>query len=247
MKKHAIAGIICGVISLILAIGLGGVTITGLVFFVVAFAVLFGGYTFFAKKKTRSFFAAKATCAICGKEVGMNRFKIGDTIDGNTVWKCPECAKKSGYVKWDKVTGKAELITEQETETRMKCNTCGQVYCYTMADLERNKALAKSAAIDSVIGVGEALGGTRLASYVAGAKADSKLNQMVDYTKCPHCHSSDAQVFSKEEWEIDQKKRNNDDSVISSADELKMFKELLDIGVITQEEFDAKKKQLLGL
>lgn len=33
----------------------------------------------------------------------------------------------------------------------------------------------------------------------------------------------------------------------SKADELKKFKELLDSGVITQEEFDAKKKQLLGL
>ena len=34
---------------------------------------------------------------------------------------------------------------------------------------------------------------------------------------------------------------------VSAADELKKFKELLDSGVITQEEFDAKKKQLLGL
>ena len=33
----------------------------------------------------------------------------------------------------------------------------------------------------------------------------------------------------------------------SSADELKKYKDLLDKGVITQEEFDAKKKQLLGL
>ena len=33
----------------------------------------------------------------------------------------------------------------------------------------------------------------------------------------------------------------------SMADELKKFKDLLDSGVITQEEFDAKKKQLLGL
>ena len=33
----------------------------------------------------------------------------------------------------------------------------------------------------------------------------------------------------------------------SSADEIKKFKELLDSGIITQEEFDAKKKQLLGL
>ncbi|MBP1581139.1 MAG: SHOCT domain-containing protein, partial [Oscillospiraceae bacterium] len=33
----------------------------------------------------------------------------------------------------------------------------------------------------------------------------------------------------------------------STADELKKFKELFDLGIITQEEFDAKKKQLLGL
>lgn len=33
----------------------------------------------------------------------------------------------------------------------------------------------------------------------------------------------------------------------SGADELKKFKELLDMGAITQEEFDAKKKQILGL
>ena len=34
---------------------------------------------------------------------------------------------------------------------------------------------------------------------------------------------------------------------ISTADEIKKFKDLLDMGIITQEEFDAKKKQLLGL
>ena len=36
-------------------------------------------------------------------------------------------------------------------------------------------------------------------------------------------------------------------SAVSAADEIKKFKELLDLGAITQEEFDAKKKQLLGL
>lgn len=34
---------------------------------------------------------------------------------------------------------------------------------------------------------------------------------------------------------------------IGGADKLKMYKELLDSGTITQEEFDAKKKQILGL
>ena len=33
----------------------------------------------------------------------------------------------------------------------------------------------------------------------------------------------------------------------SDADELRKFKALLDDGIITQEEFDAKKRQILGL
>ncbi len=40
---------------------------------------------------------------------------------------------------------------------------------------------------------------------------------------------------------------NSTNTSISTADEIKRFKELLDMGAITQEEFDAKKKQLLGL
>ena len=34
---------------------------------------------------------------------------------------------------------------------------------------------------------------------------------------------------------------------LSSADELKKYKDLLEAGILSQEEFDAKKKQLLGL
>lgn len=50
---------------------------------------------------------------------------------------------------------------------------------------------------------------------------------------------------------LEEYKNHEDDDVpsstISPADELKKFKELLDTGVISQEEFEAKKKQLLGI
>ncbi|HFR4185387.1 SHOCT domain-containing protein [Bacillus cereus group sp. MYBK40-2] len=36
-------------------------------------------------------------------------------------------------------------------------------------------------------------------------------------------------------------------ATISVADELKKFKELLDMGGITEDEFNAKKKQLLNI
>ena len=40
---------------------------------------------------------------------------------------------------------------------------------------------------------------------------------------------------------------NNTSTRVSDSDEIKKYKELLDSGIITQEEFEAKKKQLLGL
>ncbi|WP_270264475.1 SHOCT domain-containing protein [Lactococcus formosensis] len=36
------------------------------------------------------------------------------------------------------------------------------------------------------------------------------------------------------------------DNNLSAADELKKFKELLDLGAITQEEFDTQKAKILG-
>ena len=197
------------------------------------------------------FFDLKATCAICGKEVGLNRFKIGKTTSGKEIWKCPACAKKGGLLNIDYVTGKVTFIDNKDTETRMKCNVCGHIYCYTFEDLQRNEKLAKSAVADSLLGVGEALGGTRLGSQVATAKADAKMDKIVDYKKCPKCHSTDVKALSKEEWETEKAKQGQIASTsaptISAADEHKKFKELLDSGIITQEEFDAKKKQLLGL
>ena len=46
--------------------------------------------------------------------------------------------------------------------------------------------------------------------------------------------------------QVNQAAPKNSDNY-GNADELQKFKNLLDQGVITQEEFDAKKKQLLGL
>ena len=49
------------------------------------------------------------------------------------------------------------------------------------------------------------------------------------------------------EYKIENPVTNSNNNQPSQADELKKYKDLLDSGIITQEEFDAKKKQLLGL
>ena len=66
-----------------------------------------------------------------------------------------------------------------------------------------------------------------------------------DYLK----RCEEAYLYIKERIAFYKKQKNTPLVVaeVSSADELKKFKELLDQGIITQEEFDAKKKQLLDL
>ena len=63
-------------------------------------------------------------------------------------------------------------------------------------------------------------------------------------------YSPDIETVASSYIDEEKKISNPTTTVIqntSAAEEIKQFKELLDNGVITQEEFDAKKKELLGL
>lgn len=53
--------------------------------------------------------------------------------------------------------------------------------------------------------------------------------------------------YIKKRIEFFKSNKNTVSQSFSVADEIKKFKELLDLGIITQEEFDVKKKQLLNL
>ncbi len=142
-----------------------------------------------------------------------------------------------------------EIEKQKEIEEkgfRKRCNVCGQIICYTLEDLEENRRRAKSAAWSAVGGIAGALSGNYAAGATTNQTAEDQLSRIVDYNKCPSCGSRDLVDLTDEDIAKINAQQNGQ-SAISSADELKKFKELLDIGVITQEEFDQKKKQLLGL
>lgn len=97
-------------------------------------------------------------------------------------------------------------------------------------------------------------------NYIHG----SNLNNMVDMNKIPFCSGMfsyeaannytkalymDIKAAMDHYKEIESNAATNSvvQAALSPAEELKKFKELLDMGVITQEEFDTKKRQLLGL
>ncbi|MBR2411780.1 MAG: SHOCT domain-containing protein [Clostridia bacterium] len=100
----------------------------------------------------------------------------------------------------------------------------------------------------SVAQIAGGVSGAYGASAVNQTNAQNSLNRIVDYNKCPNCNSNNLSIISDEEFEAMKAQQNvSNQQPISVADELKKFKELLDMGVISQEEFDSKKKQLLGL
>lgn len=91
------------------------------------------------------------------------------------------------------------------------------------------------------------------------SNAQNSLNQIVDYNRCPKCNSTNLIVLVDNEYAPPEQSVQTapafqpqqtaaiPQQTYSSMDELKKLKELLDMGIITQEEFDLKKKQLLGL
>ncbi len=130
---------------------------------------------------------------------------------------------------------------------RKRCNVCGHIFCYTFKDLEENQRLAKGAVGSSVTALTGVLAGYHASSSTNLQTAEDKLSRIVDYSKCPKCGSKDLVDATDEDIERNKTAQGTVVQQTSAADELKKFKDLLDGGVITQEEFDAKKKQLLGL
>lgn len=83
--------------------------------------------------------------------------------------------------------------------------------------------------------------------YIDFIKASTKKDSIIYksmFKSAQECLSV-LQLISNNGQEVPQE--NNATSAISEADEILKFKNLLDNGIITQDEFDAKKKQLLGL
>lgn len=65
--------------------------------------------------------------------------------------------------------------------------------------------------------------------------------------KIKYMNKNSARAFCSEVQTVPIVTREDDNSKISAAEELKGLKELLDEGIISQEEFDAKKKNILGI
>lgn len=84
----------------------------------------------------------------------------------------------------------------------------------------------------------------RPVEYINLISSSTKKNGIVYKT----CYNIAQEILSYFKIICDQQQRSQiETQQTSAADEIIKFKDLLDAGVITQEEYEAKKKQLLGL
>ena len=153
--------------------------------------------------------------------------------------------KEEGEQAYNYIKNNCGGIELLQKEYRKKCNVCGHIFCYTGQDIQNNKLHAKLAQINADAAFVETVAGSRIVAEQDQAAAERQHNKIIDYSKCPKCNSKD--LSDATDKENNETANGNNNSFVSAADELKKFKDLLDMGVISQEEFDAKKKELLNL
>lgn len=189
----------------------------------------------------------KTKCAHCGK--GMTPFSdplqynVTDNGQKTGLVICGACLQlsktKKMVVKGDKV------VMEDFEEVHVKCNVCGHIFCYSGLDVRQNAEHMKNAQRSALRSASQAIFTNQISSQMSANDAQRHMDKIVDYSHCPKCHSADLVQVTAEEAK--NATANQNAPATSAMDELKKLKELLDMGIVTQEEFDAKKKQLLGL
>lgn len=127
-------------------------------------------------------------------------------------------------------------------EIRKQCNSCGAVYCFTAEDLKRLAKDARASINASLLQAGGLMTGN-FGAAIYGKQIDRKV---VDLNRCPICDSSN--IVDWDPGTEHSRSISNDgaSAAFSAADEILKFKNLADQGIITMDEFEAKKKQLLG-
>ena len=192
-----------------------------------------------------------ARCAVCDKDLSFAvvKYSVPDA-NGKHHQVCKACADQARYkaLKYDPATGRMKIVGQSEVETRKRCNVCGNIFCFTPADLDRNARKESQAFMSALGSIGGALSGHYAASAIHESNSQNATDGIIDYNRCPKCGSTNLSIISDEDFIEEQSAAPQPSTpAISIADELKKFKELLDLGVITQEEFDNKKKELLNM
>lgn len=146
----------------------------------------------------------------------------------------------------DSLPTSSVVKSNRSHEHRMRCNVCGSIFCYTDKDIQANESYEKEVAGHAMASLLSGLFVSRYLQYEEAKQEEMAKNKIVDYSRCPNCKSTNIKEIFDDNM-IAEKPQKEITTMISAADEIRKFKELLDCGIITQAEFEEKKKQLLGM
>lgn len=242
---------------------------------------------------------SKATCAVCGNELGLIRHRLADkqllcpacnkkcqattdvlvkTLNGEAAKKAIAFAEdqklRAASFSSEKKIGKLLELNETEREFLIHVGAYsgrGQAVVFRYEDLLEFELLEDGTSIArGGLGRGKLEGEIAEGSNEKGMCTSLRMNLTVNDSNHPvvsvmlisapamkglkisrmcfqeaqTCMTALQEICNR----VDARQGVSvDDSAASAADEIWRFKNLLDAGVITQEEFEAKKKQLLGL
>ena len=189
-------------------------------------------------------------CSGCGKQLSVTGGSLSGNMSAN---KGLENAKNGAIYSIDGVRGRHIDIYENKCVISVRV-TFGSLLTNNATDGE------KTIYYKDCVGVQFKKAGFAI-GYLQFETASAMMNSRNSNFFGENSFTFDTSKISNEKMEeianyvkkrIDEIKSQGDAPVTvvqasSPADELKKMKELLDLGIITQEEFDAKKKQLLGL
>lgn len=141
----------------------------------------------------------------------------------------------------------ADAVAWQHRERRMRCNVCGHIFCYTYDDIKSNNTQSILAGLSALGSLASVAVGSRYDMYEQSKNMDRQSAKVKDFSRCPHCNSTNIQEMDQAELATSQTASLPVAPEVNIVEELKKYKELLDMDILTQEEFDTKKKQLLEL
>ena len=80
-------------------------------------------------------------------------------------------------------------------EVRVRCNVCGNIYCFNDRDKVMNSLNNGAALVSGISSVANALNGNYYHAYEQGKIANYSSNNVRDFSRCPYCNSSDVEVI----------------------------------------------------
>lgn len=149
--------------------------------------------------------SSNINCNVCGKSITKGYLRVRDN-NGKTLYNlCLDCSEQ-----YKMITGRAgsypdlveiKRIIQQKarphsmSEHRIQCNACGAIFCYSDEDVKRNKRLKTQQVLSSLSSVLNFFAVSGLLGQLDAMRSDQLKSQIIDYSKCPRCNSTDLREF----------------------------------------------------